>query len=640
MPITSSSTFDAVVLRCTCDLGEFSDHWVQVGTSQAAMGGDTSVIKLPSPLNPTNPEIAEVLARVKAGTATAFYYDQSADPQVFTRVEQAPQEFWQFHGRHPFWPDDGFKMLDRIATKGNLVEETSNRYFEFEGGFVPDRLTAASTMIDHSLENISVFRASANLLGFRTIIPASLEIATANLTTYADTAAFVAWLDTWRTVGDPIGANWSTQHAAFAGRRWRPPTDPDDPSRRGITLLFHSIYLTNMPGSQDVINATFFLTIESYDAGFDVNTPSTNDIAEVVNAASGSIPGAGQTIEPPFGHPQVTTRARRLESDDGTLFMAGGLALVQWEDPGFGTQRIMPLSGFGRALGFENCPARQGGGRWVPRPEERPRVDLIHFSETADNFLYFEPADRVVGFTGTDRAITIHNKSAANSLTIGIEKTLGVPQTLLVLQPGESVVVRITLELNGDSEYAIFDAPPRYLQRGASNFTIIAPAYAWATGGVNFGFRPWWPDSVSVLRRDTDEFNFGTASGHTAGDNLDDGLANSAGVVNVAHHGEIIFYEQVEIETRGSGVLSGGHSAVLIRQRGSTVNILNRFWQPQLSGVGSHRTYTTAYIDESEPGDRYLSGLIYPTSGTTIPFNQVRVNSISQVMRVIPRFVL
>ena len=67
--------------------------------------------------------------------------------------------------------------------------------------------------------------------------------------------------------------------------------------------------------------------------------------------------------------------------------------------------------------------------------------------------------------------------------------------------------------------------------------------------------------------------------------------------------------------------------------------MLNRFWQPQLSGVGSHRTYTTAYIDECEPGDRYISGLMYIVAGTTIPFNQERVNS-SQIMRVIPRFVL
>ena len=40
MPITASSTFNAVVLWCDCGYGDFRKHWVQQGTSQAAREGN------------------------------------------------------------------------------------------------------------------------------------------------------------------------------------------------------------------------------------------------------------------------------------------------------------------------------------------------------------------------------------------------------------------------------------------------------------------------------------------------------------------------------------------------------------------------------------------------------------------------
>ena len=605
------------------------------------MSGDSGYIQIHERAiyDLSNADTVEILRRINAGTAQVYYVDYGeANPPVLHPVEDAPHGFWQFHDRHPFWPNDGYKIYDSLVTKGDLTEDADgNRHIDYEGGFVPSRPDAVGATIQHSLGNWSVFRVNDNRLGARVIIPASLGVTQADANTYADALAFVKWLDSFRNQGEAVPDAFATELGAFTGRRWRPPDDPDDAASRSFNLSFFSLGNATIPGSQHIIMMTFEFVIHP-DSGeaADVNV---NDFAEVVNAAFGTIPATGQTVEPPFGAANVTARASRLKSNDGDLYMAGGLAMVQWMDPGSNTLREMPLSGFGRNFDYQHLPARQGGGRWAPRPLERPRLDLINFRGTTDSDLYIEPASSFVAFSGADRDLIIRNRSVANSLTVYIEKTLSNPTRVLILQPGEHMALRASLELTGESEFSILVAPPRYMVRAGASLNVNANNYLWTTGGVEFAFRPWFNNIHGTVRQDADEFAFGAASGYNSGIMLNDGIIDSVHAVNITHHGDLIFYEQAECEIRGSGVLGGGHSSVLIRQRGARVDVLSRDWHPSLSGVGSHRTYTTAFIDECQPGDRYISGIIYIRSGTTLTFTggSFRINGISQIMRVIPR---
>lgn len=638
--ITSSTPFNAVVLYCDCKSGEFQRHWVQVGTTQAADGDDTSLVRIPAFLNPTNSEIAEIISRIKAGTAHAFYYDGGSNPEVFVRVDQAPQEFWQFHGRHPFWKEDGFKMLDRLATRGNLVEDANSRHYEFQGGFTPQRTPAASTEIQHSLSNWSVSRGEDDRFVFRLIIPSSANVQPSDLGTYPDAIAFIKWLDQFRSEGNAIPDAFATTSGAFSGRKWRPPFDPDNATLRRITLDFQTLSMGRVPGANNVITLTLVFGFE-VDSGYTADSISTNDFAAVVNAASGTILGAGQTIEPPFGASDITTLGSRLESNDGSVVMAGGIVLVQWKDPGSKVQRTMPLSGFGRSESYDVLPVRSAGGKWAPRPEEKPRVDLIHFEGSEGNgSIWIEPADRFVGYAGTDRKITFHNRSAGALLTIGFEKVFGTPITILVLKPGERLSVRVSLELNGASQYYVDEAPFRYLVRGGGEFRLSANDFHHTINGGAFEFVPLFPGAGHTQRREADEYTFGADPVHAAGSALSSGLGNSPLITTVKHDGDFIFYQQAEIELLGSGQINAGHSFALVRERAGTVDILSRFWHPTLSGIGTNRGYTTAYIGESNAGDKYVAGIIFTTAGTTVDFDEVRVNAVSQIMRVSPRILV
>ena len=638
-PLTSSDTFDTVVISCDCLRNSFRKHWVQQGsTSIISDRSDSRHIPLHERAlqDITNADTVEVLRRINNGTVRAYYYDSEGPRQLFP-VDDAPHAFWRFHDLHPFWTDNGYKIGNSLVTKGDLNEGTDgNRHIEFEGGFIPTRPDAVGATIQHSLKNWSVYRASPTRFGFRVIIPASLGITQQDANTYPDAIAFVKWLDSYRTQGVAIPDAFATTNAAFTGRRWRPPDDPDDFNSESFSLSFASLANATIPGSQHIISLTFQLTVHP-DSGT-VDDININDFAEVVNAGFGTIPATGQTVEPSFGASDVATRTRRIESDDGNLFMAGGLALVQWTDPGFGTQREMPLSGFGRSINYDQLPVRQTGGRWASRPLERPRANVFYYDGSTDAELWFEPGNLFVNFPGTDRIVEVQNRSS-RMLTVGVEVNLNVPTQLMILRPNERMSIRATLDLNGESQYSVFSAPPRYLVRGGSSLNVNAPNYLWTTGGVEFAFRPWFTNVHATERRDTDEFTYGTAASYNSGTQLTSGIVNSPHAVNVTHHGDLIFYEQTECEITGSGILGGGHSSVLIRERNNVVNIFSRDWQPSLSGVGSHRTYTTAFIDECQPGDRYISGLIYIRSGTTLSFtgSNLRINGISQIMRVAPR---
>ena len=388
-----------------------------------------------------------------------------------------------------------------------------------------------------------------------------------------------------------------------------------------------------------MVTVTIMLDVVAADSGFSGAALDVNNLARVVNAGSGTIPGAGQMIEPPFGSSDVGLDARRLVSNDGTLSMSGGLLLAQWKDPGSQIQRVMPLVGFGRSLDYVDLDNRFLGGKYIPRPEERPRVDLIHYNGTSTGSLWLEEAPRSVGYAGTDRTVQIQNRSTAASLELGIEPG-NRPQALMTLRPGERVGIRAALNLDGTEEFVVLDPPPRYLVRGGAEMTITSPDYSHTIGTTTFGFRSWFPGDGHIQRRDVDEFTFGADPIHTSGDSLTTAFANTNHVVTVRHHGDIIVYEQVEAELRSAGTIKAAHSSVLVRQRGSTITVFGRFWNPDLTGIGTHRGYTTAFIDECQAGDRYLTGILYPTTGTTIDFSNVRLNQISQIIRVTPRIVV
>ena len=620
MAIDSSATFNAVVLQCQCENGTFDSHGVQQG--QTGIDG-THIQSLPAILSPTNSEVAEVIRRVKAGTCKVFYYDRIY--KVWAPAESAPFEFWQFHGRHPFWREDGYKFLDRIATQGHLVETPSKRHFEFSGGVVPGRTAAVGATIQQSLEDWHAFRNHGSL-AFRLVVPVEENLRTNQVGTYAPAKAMRDWLESIRVAG----TGDTLQDSIYDD--WPDGLHFDLPLPSGTIRVRLPITITSTTGAGAVTSLWVALTIDLS------TTIDVDELNQLIQNTTQAIPASNVMVENLWGDRNTRAYARDVQFQGGRMSIVNGWPLAHFQDPGSDIIRTIPLaSGFGRTTLWDALPTLAGTIKRLPYANEMPFVDTIHATLTQDSELRLNDIDRVVGYAGTDRKFSIHNVGTTGNLIIRNTPS----NTLIHLHPGEACSLVASLSLDGTSEWRVLDTPYRYMVRNLVNHTLgnINP-YQWSTGGIQFSFRPWINTTGGTIRRDIDEFSFGSNQQQNTNALLLSGLADSIQDVTVQHHGDFIFYENVELETRANGQLSGGHSAVLIRQRGSVVSVISRGWQPVISGIGSHRNYTTAYIDECQPGDRYTSGVMYPAQGTTIPFNSVRVNSIAQVMRVRPRVVV
>ena len=646
MPITSTSVFNAVVLSCNCSNGEFGGHWVQQGTTGALT--DSSVQGLPIVLSPTDSEVAEVIARVKAGAAHVYYYDDSVTDGVWARADDAPFEFWQFHGRHPFWPTDGFKMLDRLATKGDLTEETNSRHFQFKGGFVPERVTVASATVSQDLSDWVV-----SLEGTRAVwtlsVPVSEEITTSLLATYAPAQALRNWLNDRRgmqTTGNPPPNDMERQPElpASLASSWGSTTMIINQAAIGqaadnIEIERLNLGLFVAPGTSHIIRVRIEFGIDPAGSGgtFDIDA-----LNRLMQTQSVNIPGSGRTVEPQHGSTDVPSRARKLIVADAELELANGIAVVKWTDPGTDVKRTLPLGGgYGRSLDYSTLPNRSGGGKRTPRPEEFPRADIIHYTGAGNASLYFESMPLFVGYSGADRRGVVHNRSAGGGVLSLYDPNLNI---MMAIQPDESFSFRATMGLDGSSELVGYELPTRYqIVDYAPSVSPNNNYYSWSDDGSNYRVRPWVPvgaQAIAYERNDTDEFSTGSAT-ITDGANLISGFVESNHVIKIAHDGDLELHQDIELEVLQSGTLTGGHSAVIVRKRGSSVTIVHRDSQPELTGVGVHRTYTNTLIEPCEAGDIYLLALLYPTAGTTVNWaNGLRINDIRREIRVTPRITI
>ena len=648
MPIGPSTNFNAVVLWCNCQRGTFGKHWVQIGQSSAADGSDTSLIHIPDVLNPTNAEIAEIISRVRAGTAKAYYYDGSVDPSVFAPVESAPQEFWQFHGRHPFWKNDGYKTRDRLVTKANLDESGGSRHVEFEGGFVPARLPAQSTMIARGLGDWIVSMEGTRVV-FTLPIPASEGITSANFGTYGPAMALRNWLNDRRGYRndnevppnrvrqDELPASLATVWPAASTTEIN--YTPDLDSMIDLELRRNSFGATLAPGTTTWIRVRIQFNVVTTNTG--AVTPDIDALNLLMQTQTAEIPGSGQMIEPPHGSVEVPSSARKLVVADSELELDNGLAVVKWKDPGSDVQRAIPLGGgFGRSIDYASLPT-QGTGRRMPRPEEFPRVNAVHYTGEGNANLYFESMALFVGFGGADREGVIHNRSSDGS-TLSIHGPDGT--LMMALKHNETFPFRAMMALDGTWELLGYDLPVRRLVYDSTpHYGIVEPPY-------RYDYDPSHPARIrpfstwnrpQPLQHDADAFSFGT--GTLALDTVLDAtnwvFTRETFQANLP--GDIRIRSEVTVQVTGSGSIGGGHSAVLLRKRGDTVAINDRDWQNQLTGVDMTREYTVFYDRAVEVNDQFLVALSYFTAGVSINFQTgLLVINVQREVELFPRIEL
>ena len=622
MPIDSSTAFDTVVLFCRCSEGEFGPHWVQQGTAGPLNSRNTSYVRIPEGLNPTDPEVAEVISRVRAGTAHVYYNDVAVRDDSLVRADQAGSEYWQFHSRHPFWATDGYKLFDRLVTKTDLVESnTEGRSIEFEGGFVPQRQAAGSAMVGLSLADWVASR-EGNQVVFALAIPESEEIELADLATYAPTLAMRNWLnerrgyrlDTQvppnRVRQDELPASLATVWPSGASTEIN--YTPDLDAVIDLELARNSLGLTAAPGTTHVIRVRIVFNVITTNTG--AVTPDTDALNRLLQASTSSVPGSGMMIEPPHGNSEVKTAARRLAVGQSELVLDNGLITVVWTDPGGDVARVMPLSSdYGRTMDLAELPDRsRGNGKRLPFPDEYPRANAFHYHGSANIDLDFEDMFRLVGYPGADRFGAIHNRGTGKIFLNDWR-----PSFFLELLPGEVFSFRATVDREGDRELVGVEVPRRRLIWDASAYSgITRPYYNWSFGGYDFRLRPFFGSTVTPRYRDVDVFSFGTGtlvSGTTF--NLAGWVATPE-VWVVSTGGDIEISAQITLEITGSGALADGHSALLVRRRDANLQTFARTWHPPLTGVGTSRPYTLTFRDFAQPNDRYAVMLLYPQSST------------------------
>ena len=628
MPITSSSVFDAVVLLCNCESGNFGAHYVQQGRTGPNQQGNIGEIPLPQILSPTNPEVAEVIARVRAGSVKAYYLDGGTS--VWAAVESAPFEFWQFHGRHPFWPRDGYQMLDRIATKGNIEESTNGRYFQFDGGFEPLPTPVASSTFDQSLED---WRANRNgsVVGFRISVPLAEQINSANLATWPKAKAMRDWLESIRVagtgdvLGDSLNSSW-----------------PSGVEFDMVLSDTNTVRLTTPRTSPNFTAQGYFTSIWLI---FDATsgTPDLDEINALLQRTTVGIPGAGMMVENPWGNTAVRGSVRDLAMEGGRIEMPNGLPIANFRDPREGAiERSIPLvAGYGRTVTLQNLPSHTGTSRRIPYPEEIPFLNNIHMAPLADQDLHFNDIARIVGFSGADRRIELSNTGtpATNSnhdLTLKDWRDNDV----LVLRPGEACSAIASLTDYGEAELRIIDAPFRRQIHDATAAAFVTTRYYHYQpgGGTAYWLRPFVAANAPVpLYNDADAFGAGTGELTNETSFSATNYVSTPEAVILKHSGDLVIYAEIECEVTASGTLPAGHSAIIVRKRGNSVQFFNVDSQPALTGINTSRTYSVFFWAEAEEGDEYQVMLLYPTASTLNVGAALRVVDYRRIIRLTPR---
>ena len=623
MPITSSSVFDRVVRS------QFS--WWEIRQ------GDTRVANVPSTrrgIDPTDPEVAEIIRRVKNGTC-AVYHEFSLStssalagtpPTVYLDAD-LPRLLEHFR-HHVFHATEGWRYPQAFIREGEVeVDAATGRVgLATTGGIVNRARTPTTPEFDQSLGVWVVNKNSPSQFRFLLAMSQAEGWTAANINEHPATEAMRGWLEALRSAGSAaVGADVAAD-ASFTNRTYEVTQSP------GSILTFQSVpefpvtSFFRADGTYSELSL-YFRRLTSA-----VPEPDPAALDAVLDAATVAVATRPGIEKPPFGGYETPTQGGSFDFDgEGRKFgLLDDQPYYEGKDIETGRKYKNPLgSGFGRSMNHADLPQNNSGQHLFPVGRN---IETIHFRGTANSSMRLLAPPNHLPTNDIHQRFYVHNRSP-NGSTYTILDWDG--DELFTLTRREFIQLQEALDEDGGGEVIGIDPPDRIHLHTGGNVGVLGTDF-WNFMSTHW-MRPFPIPSADPDFSHADTYRAGTASINAGVSWVPVNILAVPQSIVTLKEGPIDFYQSCEVEVQGGGTLPEGHEARLYRVRpNAVIDLVKAVPYDELGGEGSTRSYELSLHDRAEVGDVYLALFWYP-HGTSMSVANINVSNFRRAITIKPR---
>ena len=612
MAITDTTVFDTVVVSCSCNDLRVSTVYPRDG---AAVATGAEAIK---PTTTDTDEIAQLdIMRdaVIAGTAVVVYRDGSTEYDY----DDLPFEFALIHTLHSIHPEAGWKSTGTLVLNADVEEDSDTGRSDIltQFGVIPEKRTPDGSTFAYPLDRWNVRLVVGTDVAFQRDWTAEDNVTAPN--DEDDVIGMLAWLESIRTSGDPVGD-----------------------SILAIDDLANRTFEIDQGGELPVLELDIGSRGHHVDdgvyshVGFTMQriTGETDDIhidaiREIVMDATGTITVASDDApeEPPFGSTNVRILAKDIGLPDNKRIEVVGDRVVLWQ-PSLGRT---PLDGSGRRIArYTDLDDQDVAGTVKYMPSDGARV--VHFGHdaTADGTLQFRDdlSDHTLS-ESIGEVYEVRNISAEYDVAINAPSPSGI---LVNLKPGQQCSFEVAeSNADGNEEIIVVGPPSRRIvwSRGLA-LPNLAGQNLWNADSASWMALPW-PTSAGLNYIDTDGFTIGSATPAASAPLSTVAIADwdipgsfqidHPGLVHLDIEYELVF--NVDPPTDLAAVLGPGHGVSLWISEGGddTLSREQFIGLAEMSAIGDRALCAMRYTGSHSENTRFLILHRIPSSTSVIGTN-------------------
>ena len=619
MPLDANSPFTLVEMGCSCadgslsgaivrDTFEFSStfSYILPTVDGGVLGGAW---------DENDPDVAEVIRRVKAGTCAVYFAEGTR-----TWLDEDTPDGYSRIRSHPFHKTDGYKYGTVLIDHSHIVQDanTGRKDIQHEFGMLSTSRTPDGPTFNYPLEELIVLQDS-NAVRFTVRFEPTEDYEHAEIENDPTIMAFKSWLRANIIEGTAPPVDGALIYDAgdiypyeFNERRYQFIQNPDDAVHVRARIV--------------AVNALFSAGIyQAVEVVFGRTTTVAHDINQLndlFDNATGSIPTRDGIERPPFGtHGGGAITAGSLKFKTVKLTEVQGRVVVVGKDH-LGSRYAIPIEGqYGRMIDWSNLETigTDATKKYAPRHH-----DTVVYNVNALRSVRFRHALQMVESNDTYRFVRFVNKQGQ----LDIEGRDG--QRLFRLEDGEIAEFLIMLQESGAG--SIVNAASLPLRKQIISSGLLRDSDGAIAGQLSTApylvkdasnyFR-YIPMPSFVDSNHEDAFRIGSA--HIAnGQDLRtyEGPYDTSYAVQLLQGGKLTCDLDFEIATFGS---FAGELDAYVQLFASVSEINNGVPVPfgrnefnDLAGVGSRRRYSIREQRNVNAGDIVFAGLVYNVGSTAL----------------------
>lgn len=560
-----------------------------------------------APPDASDPQVAEVIKRVKAGTARVYY---SGPGGVKWLEKDLPQQFQPFRFMHQLHQEEGYKAPGMIVEHGDTSRTANGEVpvITFKGDIEPGLYEPETPTINYQLAELEVHPVNQSRFQLRLNVNPDDEMLDSDLDDHPTIRALSRFFEANRTTGIAIPTTGLNLATAWWDRRFI-LTMPN-----GTTLEFEVATILTAFGAGEIIHAWTLSILVSNSGTYDAEQLEalfSSHTEDIVTQGISVKSHLGKHNNPLYGNEVDFGHNRKTGFEDGLPFDS----IV---DSGSTTiHKVAKLND--RVIRYTDLPTNNAGQRLTPRPNERPLANAIHVKGLSANALIRMQRPHLMAyFLNNRRPLAIHNRDPLYNLELLYWDSLNA----VTLTPGQHGEFNFSYEDNGGGE-VVGVIPIRHHEANVGDLGRISGGY-WRFDSGHW-CRPFNTPAVADFGySDGDTFEIGTET-HTNGQQL---AATNSGLfvpqaLKILKSGHMDFFQDLEVEivadtsgNESSGNVPEGHFTLLYLLRGTSFIELNRADHRVFSGHGNSRGYKWEAHTAVQLGDIIIPLFVYPTSTT------------------------